>query len=205
MNLRTIVAAAAFATAVSVGTANALPYVTGTISIIGPNTIDYTGDSVTFLPGSLVGAATGSFLASGFNLGDAVTMRNQGSPVSYAGPLATNDLLGGSDLGCGAGCVFSAVSPANTAQFEITGLISLTEVAGVSLDILASGWVYLTGYEKTFGTFNFGTEGPGNTEVTFSATTIAVPGPILGAGLPGLIAACGGLVLLARRRRSKMA
>jgi hypothetical protein len=47
----------------------------------------------------------------------------------------------------------------------------------------------------TAATFSFGT-GP-----DFFIPGVLVPGPIVGAGLPGLVAACAGLLVLARRRR----
>jgi hypothetical protein len=47
-----------------------------------------------------------------------------------------------------------------------------------------------------------GNGGQGQTGLV-DATLAPVPGPVVGAGLPGLIAACGGLLALARRRRQQ--
>jgi hypothetical protein len=40
---------------------------------------------------------------------------------------------------------------------------------------------------------------------SFFIVPVPVPGPLAGAGLPGLVAACGGLIALARRRRQLVA
>jgi hypothetical protein len=45
--------------------------------------------------------------------------------------------------------------------------------------------------------------GNGNTGIIDFGPPVAVPGPIVGAGLPGLMAACAGLLALARRRRQR--
>jgi hypothetical protein len=50
----------------------------------------------------------------------------------------------------------------------------------------------------------FGPNTPQMSNIQFFSGGV-VPGPIAGAGLPGLIMACGGLAALARRRRQKIA
>jgi hypothetical protein len=49
--------------------------------------------------------------------------------------------------------------------------------------------------------FGFPTEGFVQGPVSFTPVSVPVPGPVVGAGLPGLVAACGGLLAWWRRRR----
>jgi hypothetical protein len=199
--IRTTIAAAAVGLAafVTIGTADAA-FITGQLSISGTDTVNYTGDTITF--GLFAVDINGSGDFAPFVPGTPVTMRNINVANSYAG----QDLTAGSNLTCGTGgviggCVFQTTLGALTAGFDLDAY-SFVETGAPTLDIQGSGFAYLTGFDPTPGTFLFTTQGNGT--VSFSAT-VAVPGPIMGAGLPGLIAACGGLLALARRRRQKVA
>jgi hypothetical protein len=47
--------------------------------------------------------------------------------------------------------------------------------------------------------------GAGITGTSNATIHVSVPGPVVGAGLPGLLAACGALIALARRRKRQSA
>ena len=63
----------------------------------------------------------------------------------------------------------------------------------------------IAGIENGLTYFNIHTtQNPGG-EIRTQLLPLGVPGPIVGAGLPGLILACGVLLALARRRRQLVA
>jgi hypothetical protein len=108
----------------------------------------------------------------------------------FPGVLTITDGAGHSNLDF----LILSVSPNNTPT-EFT-LAVLYQTAGVYFPhFQASGQVSV----RTNGTFD--TQHPGFV-IDGSTQVTAVPGPIAGAGLPGLVFASGGLLAWWRRRRS---
>jgi hypothetical protein len=93
--------------------------------------------------------------------------------------------------------VTSVSKGTNSLGITATGtVVETTFISGTPLD--SAPVTYSAAYTQN--------NGPGTQiNASFNDATVAVPGPVVGAGLPGLIAACSGLLALARRRRRQAA
>ena len=121
--------------------------------------------------------------------------------VSVTGTLINDALIG--SVQAGETFNFFVQTTAGGAFTQLGGVIDNTcsvpggSVAGTDL----CRWDAPAGQTR----FGVAVQAVTGDELLTSVSTAAVPGPIVGAGLPGLVAACGVLLALARRRRRLVA
>jgi len=156
------------------------------LNITGYNDLNFANQTITFQATdafNIIGE-TGSFMVLG--TGGSITLTNQGTPINW------NNLNSNLNLGCGLGCLYVGSNNGVTVSFNL--LTETVKQDGIFLDIAGTGIITLTGFDPTPGIFYLSSQGGSATHLSFSTTTIAVPGPVVGAGIPGLLFGFGGLL-----------
>lgn len=128
---------------------------------------------------------------------DFITFQLVGGPQFVAFASATNDFTAPEDFITNfTGQLFLQVGVPGGGDDIAQNPISNAIACGAGCQVL-SGTAILNA-----GNYYLDLEGNGGGSAGYGGdlTTRAVPGPVVGAGLPGLIAACFGMVALARRR-----
>jgi hypothetical protein len=192
------VAAAGFALSLSLSAANAVPISTEFNFVPNGTLTANTGDvttAITITSGapntvtSIVSDNTG--LVTGTNI-----VLTSPTPVTL-GSTFTNSWTTALGIFTEALTVSLVTPGPSSLGIDATGTITETTVLSGSL-LTPSPVFYSAAYTQNGG--------PGaQINASFNNSTTAVPGPIAGAGLPGLILAAGGLLALARRRRKLVA
>jgi len=177
----------------------------------GYNNFDATGnvnDYLMFSTATVGGSLGQDQLGTGYSLADGAFLAALAGNTSFAVGIDVNDTNKAQTL--------ESFYFLNLTQRTVLASFS-PEPGGVPVLAPNNGTGYpdytLSGFDINRGDIRLGDQviffarwsGANDGPESFFLVPVAVPGPLLGAGLPGLIAAMGGLIMLARRRRKMIA